>query len=422
MEKQKKLLLVSGDLTTPTVLKYCKEIGVYTIMTNNIPYETNPFKQMADEAWEIDISEVDILEKKCREAGVTNVFAGVNEYNIDIAQTLAKRLGLRFYGSDEGWACARDKIRFKEHCIAVGLDVPKRYYVTEEFDQKILDEIQYPVIIKPVDCAGQSGLSLCYNEEELRSGYLKALAFSSTKRILVEEYITGEEMAIEYHYVNGQYVITTIDAMTKQKINDRQNFIVSPLTDRFYQEYMDKCYDKTCELFRRMDVKDGSYYFQAINSNGKFYFLEFIYRIDGPGLWTIQEPILGYNKIRLMVDIALGRESDLSWATPENLRRDERRGMIYFCWMNPGKIAQISGVEELAAIDGITFIYKRFNIGDIVEKTDNMRQMAFFIGILGKDNADMVEKFKLINEKLSVIDENGNEMFIRYEDYSALRK
>lgn len=422
MALQEKLLLVSGDLTTPVVIMYCKEIGVYTIMTNSIPYETNPFKQMADESWEIDISELDVLEEKCRDAGVTAVFAGINEYNLDMTQALAKRLGLNFYASDEGWACARDKIRFKEHCIAVGLDVPKQYFVTEEFDPEVLKEIQYPVIIKPVDCAGQRGLSLCHNEDELRTGYLKALNISPTKRILVEEYIVGEEMTIEYFYANGKYVLTTINGMPKMVINGRLNCSISPITDQFYNEYIDNCYNKTCALFKRMDVTEGSYCFQVINRNGKFYFLEFLYRIDGPGMWNIQEPLYRYNKVKFMVDIALGRKSDLSWVSDENLRRDERRGAVYFCWMNPGKISQIYGIEELEAIDGINFIIKRFGVGDIVEKTDNMRQMAFFIGILGKDNADMIEKVKLVNDKLAVIDDNGNDMFIRYVDYDALRK
>ena len=86
-----------------------KALWIQTIETNDIPYENNPYKQMADEAWEIPVEELDILEAKCREVGVTGVFAGVNEHNIDMTQALAKRLSLPFYASDEGWACARDK-------------------------------------------------------------------------------------------------------------------------------------------------------------------------------------------------------------------------------------------------------------------------------------------------------------------------
>ena len=50
--------MVGGDIATPDAIKYCKEIGVYTIMTNDIPYENNPYRQMANEAWEIPVEKI----------------------------------------------------------------------------------------------------------------------------------------------------------------------------------------------------------------------------------------------------------------------------------------------------------------------------------------------------------------------------
>jgi len=417
-----KLLIMGVDGSTSYAIDYCRSIGVYTIITDFFSAEEKPVKRCADEFWTIDVKDIDELEKRCREEHVTGVFAGIHEICLDMAKELAKRLDLPFYASDEGWACARNKTRFKDHCIAVGLDVPKRYYVTEAFEPEILAEIQYPVIVKPVDSSAQRGLSLCHNEEELRIAYKKALGFSASKNILVEDFFTGEEIIIEYHYVEGKHLLTSMGGMIKKLINGRENTMVAPMTDRFYAEYMEKCHDKMCEAFRRMDVTDGSYFLQAIYNNGRFYFLEFGYRLDGPGTWLLQEPVFGYNKVNLMVDLALGRKSDMSWATDEKLRRDERRGLIYFSWLEPGKIAEIRGVEELEQVEGIEFVFKRFSVGDVIERVDNMFQIAYYIDVVGKDNADMIEKVKLINEKLAVIDENGNDLFIRFDDYDALRK
>ena len=45
-----------------------------------------------------------------------------------------------------------------------------------------LSKIIYPVMVKPVDNGGGVGMTVAYNEEELRKGVNAALASSNTKR------------------------------------------------------------------------------------------------------------------------------------------------------------------------------------------------------------------------------------------------
>lgn len=141
MIKREKLLILGCSVGTEDALQYAKELGVYTIITDNIIPGENSLKRMADEYWMIDVADVDALESRCKEEEVSGIFAATSEFCLDKAKELCERLKLPFYASDEGWASARDKERFKRHCADCGINVPKKYEVCGPISEELLKEI-----------------------------------------------------------------------------------------------------------------------------------------------------------------------------------------------------------------------------------------------------------------------------------------
>ena len=419
MKKQDKLLLVGGDIATPDVIAYCKELGVYTIMTNDLPYENNPFKQMADEAWEIPVEELDILEAKCREVGVTAVFAGVNEHNLDMTKALAERLGLPFYASDEAWACTRDKGRFKEHCAAVGLDVPKRYKLDESFTPEDLAKISYPVMVKPADGCGSRGLSLCNCEADIKQAYKKAKSFSRSGEVIVEDYIDGIDVIFTYSLIDQKPVIHQIDVCYPVKLNGRRTIGVGAPSKEFEEDFEKKHSSDIERLFDRLGIKLGSLNIQTVFKNGRYYVYEMGYRLEGAPIWKSLKVKHGSSPLEMLVDIQLGRK----------LRDWRKVGGIgaafvpvggYFVYCNPGKIHKITGLDELKAINGVSISLNRYKEGDVVEVSENMFNVAFVLMVAAKDASERVGLLKRINDTIHFYDENGNDMLNYFEDYYML--
>ena len=112
----KKLLLLGTSIGSVEIVQTAKEMGYYTIVTDNLDPELSIAKKTADEYWSISTGDVDSLESKCRKEHVNAVFAGVSEFNLDRMQELTKRLGLPCYIEDAGWKYARDKSEFKKKC------------------------------------------------------------------------------------------------------------------------------------------------------------------------------------------------------------------------------------------------------------------------------------------------------------------
>ena len=62
----KKLLILGGASTHVKVVKQAKQMGIYTIVTDNLNVVDSPAKLEADECWDIDINDVGTLVKVCR--------------------------------------------------------------------------------------------------------------------------------------------------------------------------------------------------------------------------------------------------------------------------------------------------------------------------------------------------------------------
>ena len=417
MEKQEKLLLVGGDIATPHVIKYCKKIGVYTIMTNDIPYENNPIKQMADEAWEIPVEELDILEAKCKEVGVTGVFAGVNEHNLDMTQALSKRLGLPFYASDEGWACARDKLRFKEHCIAVGLDVPKQYHIQKPFDAEILANVEYPVIVKPADSSGSRGVAVCYNEEELTSAFDHALSFSESGRVVVEDYIDGNEFIILICLVNGYPIVYDFASSYHVPVNGRKavSFCTNIVRNWTYWELQNS--EKVVQLFDRMNCKEGCLFLQGACRNGRYYLFELGYRLDGLGSWLTQPASIGFNPLELQVDLALGHDQT-HHQLPDDCKLRNHIVSIYQIYPRAGIVSKITGLENLLNNKNVKVTINRYHEGDQIQAGHSLFHMAYNMLLSTTSEKETQNLLQFINTNLHFYDEDGNDMLHYFEDYS----
>lgn len=75
----KLLMLGTTGRGTKELLLEAKRRGIYTIVTDNLSVEKAPLKLLADEYWMISTADIDVLEEKCREEGVTAIMNGIGK-------------------------------------------------------------------------------------------------------------------------------------------------------------------------------------------------------------------------------------------------------------------------------------------------------------------------------------------------------
>lgn len=158
----KKLLMLGTSMMSCEMVRYAQSKGIYTIVTDYLSPEKSIAKQISDEYWMINTSELDVLEQKCREEGVTAVICGISEFNLEMCMELCKRLGFPCYCTPEAWRYSRDKELFKNLCKELGAPVATDYELTDALTDEELDKIVLPVVVKPVDMSGNRGVTYCH--------------------------------------------------------------------------------------------------------------------------------------------------------------------------------------------------------------------------------------------------------------------
>lgn len=407
----KKLLILAGAEVHCKIVRAAKELGVYTIVTDYLAPKDSPAKQIADEYWMLNITDVDAIVEKCKETHVDGVIA----YCIDPAQIpyqrICERLNLPCYGNKEQFAIMTNKKLFKDFCRSHNVDVIPEYSVSDIES----DNVIYPVLVKPVDSRGSRGQSICYSKNEIYTAIEFAQSESSNGEILIERYMKEgcHDICLSYTVINGipyayrvgdRHLGTVEDGLQRQAVCS-----IHPST--YINEYMDAVHPIICDFIKALGIKFGGIFLQGIWENGKIYMYDPGLRFPGT---DFDEAILratGFDNMKSSVAFALTGDITSQYGNPEKAYLlNGGVGFILSVSAKPGKIAEFKGLDELSQHPYVLKASKRHKIGDVIIRTGDIKQrvVEFIVYIPKGENAtDFIE---YMYDKLEVLDEDGNNM------------
>ena len=412
----KKLLLLGTSIASVEIVQTAKDMGCYTIVTDNLPPELSPAKFEADEYWMISTNDLDLLEQKCKEKSIDAVFAGVSEFNLDRVEELADRLGLPCYIDKVAWEYARNKKAFKSKCKEFGIPVVEEYHISAPPQRQELSVIKYPVVVKPIDGTGNKGLSICYNEDELIVGCQKARSQSENEDILVERYIKGEEYWNFYYLADSQIRYIYSGRVFRQP--GYPSFLYSFGTSAVgnQNEYKSLVCDKSIALLKNIGCSKGIAWIQFIkDENGHYYALEMAQRMSAGTSGKSMKKSIGVNAIEWMLDTVLGNDQK-----PEMLPKtaeppfDAAHCAYYQFAKSAGLVTSMEGYNDLDR--EIYDISKVTYEGSYVDKYRLLVRITF----VARNADEMCERLQEINNKTRILDESKENMYIQFTDYRTV--
>ena len=138
---------------------------------------------------------------------------------------------------------AEDREKFRQAMIKAGIDVPtSRIVGTVEEALEFVEEVGYPVILRPSYTLGGAGGGFAHDEDELRSACAHGLHESPVTQVLVEESISGwkeYELEVVRDRVGNFIVVCTIENIDPMGVHTGDSITVAPaitLTDPEYQQ------------------------------------------------------------------------------------------------------------------------------------------------------------------------------------------
>ena len=415
----KKLLIVSSDGSDRALLKAARELGLYVICCDKYDAVRSPAKAMADDAWDLDYSQTELVAEKCREAGVDGVIAAYAENRVDAACKISKAIGKPFYATEEQLDLTRNKVLFKELCEKYNIPTPYRYKLSIPLVEEQVDDVHFPVIVKPSDSGGRKGITVCYNKKQLASAVDLALAESIYKDVVVERFLVGTEMSAVYTIVDGKASLSCLNDKYISEDQDSKGFLCSFVItpSKFLKEYHEKVDPKVKEMLKAIGAENGVATFQMMACSEGIYFFEMGYRINGNNDFTIIEKENGLNYCHMLMKYSL------TGSMGDNLGKDnpffKRYYGTFVVLLHAGKITKLD-FKELEGVEGILDIYFTKQRGDVVSnRATNVHKSGMIK--FSADTIDKVKKFvHFIQTHLHIEDENGNSMLFEEFDTSRL--
>ncbi len=177
----------------------------------------------------IDTSNINILLAYIERLSEVVAIWSTSEYYIEICAEIAKKLQLRGANPRAISRC-RDKGLFYEQLEKENVCHPETFVaVSPDQLMKISQAVSFPVVIKPAQGSGSVNVRLVYSAEELASFGSSLLRVDNNERgvkctpkVLIQEYVDGEEYSVEILIQKGSPVVIGI---TKKYLGDPPCFV-----------------------------------------------------------------------------------------------------------------------------------------------------------------------------------------------------
>lgn len=406
MYEKKKLLILGANPETVSLVEKANSMGYYTIVTD---YDPKAYaKKFASKSYNVDASDVDKLVEIAEKEKIDGVLVGVAEALLPAYCEVCRRLNKPCFATQEQFSVMVRKDYFKDKCREYGVPT------IDEYEPNDLDDIQYPVIVKPIDSCSSKGITVCHNRIELNKAIEFALSFSKNGKYLIERYMTGDEVISYYVIQDGKPIFVGMCDRYTFKAND--SLVQLPTSYIFPSRHIDSYLKSTDPVVKKMikglGLKNGSIFFQAFEDDGLVRIYEPGYRLNGAQEHLIVSQISGIDAKEVYINVALtGKASEKDLSLISNPKHEQ-----IACKLSPlvnlGKIQELSGLEEIKQLDDVVSVNPSYCEGDTVTGEGTLKQIICRFFIVSENKQKLIDTINKIYSMLHVNDIEGNDMLI----------
>lgn len=411
----KRLLVLGGAFQHCKVVEAAKELGVTVIVTDYLPVEQAPAKQIADKYYMHNITDIDEIVAMCREENVDGVMALCLDACQRPYQQICEKLQVPCFGTKEQFRILTDKNAFKRACVANGVDIIPEYHLADfESGEICTARVEFPVLVKPCDSRGSRGQTICWCYEEALTAISFAKSESSTGEVVIERYMGNQnDFSMSYVMIDGEaYLTRTGDRFLgdpKDKMEKLAIAGVSPSKNAKF--YLEKVNERVVNMLQNIGLKTGPVFMQGFIDGDTVRFYDPGLRFPGIEYERMYEAIYGINPIKALVEFALtGNVSEEYKAMDRNAMLNGKIAVDLLVCIRPGTIKAVYGEEEIRNHPKVISMFTKYHAGDTIGMHYNVNQRFCEVDIVCNNKEEMRQTIDWVYETLRVVDVNGDNM------------
>ena len=306
---QNKLAVIGASYLQLPLVKKAKEMGL----------EVHCFawaegavcKELVDYFYPISIVEKEEILKVCQEVGIDGICTIASDVAAPTVAYVANKMNL--IGNDyEAAVKANNKYQMREAFMKAGVPCPKYMMVAPEtlHSSEVIDglrEFQYPMITKPSDRSGSLGVTKIVMPSQFYPAVEFAMEKSFKHQAMVEEFIEGREISVEFISFNGvHYPLQITDKVTTEAPHfvELEHHQPSTLSEQMFATI----YDITKNALNALGLTNGASHAEyKITKDGRIAIMEIGGRMGGDFIGSdLVRLSTGYDFVKGVIDVALG--------------------------------------------------------------------------------------------------------------------
>ena len=301
--KDRLVIIGASYLQIPLVEK-AKEMG---LETHVFAWKEGAVCQsIADFFYPISITNIIEILNKCKLIEPRGIISIASDLAMVAVNTIAQELGL-ISNSIECTKLTTNKFFMRSKLFEVGIEGPKFIKISEGKLNDEIHEMEFPLIVKPVDRSGSRGVNLINNINEIEKAINDAKQESWNGDVIVEEFINGRELSIETISWEGKHYILQY---TDKETTDAPNFIEKAhhqpaIINNKERDEIDKLVIKALDA---LNIRYGASHIELkIDSEDKLKIIEIGARMGGDCIGSdLVQLSTGYDFVKGVIEIATG--------------------------------------------------------------------------------------------------------------------
>lgn len=397
-----KAFVIAGGVPQIELIKQLKSRGITTVLADGNPNAVA--RPYADIFYNVNIFDISAIKEIAEKEKVDFLLTVCADQVLLVVAEVSEMLGLPCYIDYETAQNVSNKILMKRIFKETG--IPTTNFVeTAHLDLDVISNLNYPLVVKPVDAYSSKGVRKAVNEVELKKYYDEAQNISRSGRVIVEEYFEGDEISVDAFVVNGKAKILSVT--NSEKVKDKDRFVIFrgryPVATS--KEVLRKIECIAQKIADGFGLVNAPLLIQLLNNGDDVSVLEFCARTGGNMKWLLIKYSSGIDVISATIDITLGLEPNV-----EQKDTDHKIVVNDFIYCYPGVFDHVEGFDEMLAQGLINEFYlvrpKGTEMRGVTSSSDRIAGM----NIVADSIEEFNEKEKKILEKVRVIDVDGNDI------------
>lgn len=276
---------------------------------------------------------------------------------------VSEKLNLPLFVSHGASEKCNNKALFREELIGTYGSIP---FQVEKILPEVLN-IDYPVIIKPVDSQGQRGVTTAVDDKQLINSFHFARNYSRCGDVIFEKKISGQEISVNAYIENGKLAFFL--PSDRESWNEYDGGIIRKhiLPSTINTKAIGNVEKLVRETISKIGIKNGPVYFQIKMEDDNPFLIEVTPRFDGCHMWNLIKFSTGIDLLSICIEhLVSGKKVEIPSynVTPATLE---------FLCQPPNEKVMVHKPDSNALYE--EYYYKN---GDIVKKMNGIMEKCSY--------------------------------------------